>query len=1031
MKIPGVPVSRRLLNSSIIIAFFSAGILFSQEPPVPPPAKGKAKDNKLEQKAAGQNAQKADAPKIKDYSAGFEKFYKLGLPDVSNAKYVKLDVYSNYGPSSMLSYQLRAMGIKGNAWQLKEDKAGKNVFIVDQCRTVELYDYEVLSKIRTKEMEEKQKNEKDSKKPVRIEFNFNDDGRNAGKWEDADLKQDLAKILEFLNKKNEDAEGNNRHSYDQLSMEGGYGILLLTAIHAYKKGFKDEANQIAGKLFERANEPQKVIGQAMTIVADSRYNEIMDSFFASGDWNALSKDLDALLATFSSGWRNAGAVKMLAANVKKRAAMTAPPELSDPKLTDEDKKLAVEIANADNSKVGQMIYRRDLWVLPKGKGNRQPSQESLNSRITARGMKSVPLLLALLKDDYLTRIDTVRLKGSSYISNYFNNKSPEDIANEIYQQMRRPATRADFAYSVIQPVVVSDRNEYELRKEGPEAMYDACSEWYEANKDKSPKELAKAYLTDDNSSHKSEAMSFLIKNGNEEDYKTLEKMFLEGEATEHSNVQLAMMYAQKRGEKAKDFVEKMIKKIEEIKPEDDADQGNKDYMKRWTAETIKNLKDSISTTTAQDVVNDILSGKAKIDESTMLLMKKLARMNKEDAEKMMLNAALQAKDTQMSLRFISFANPGMYNRYDDFGDEEEEDVDVVGDAAVASEKEKKEEAPQNIELWKKLLADSRTVEGPGADGKFTVGDAVAMQLDSRLRSISGNNRYKCLASLGYERVMPIIKERALKILEGKPEGELPAYPDSGNIPEEKRQKLIADLKASPEPEKAIAKLSSDELMAVIEESDKKPEETAGFFNASCRIGKVDSDLTGNAKIEEMKSAEGKVLDKALLEKMLAVSRELAANGVDMTALVMRKPCLGGVTISFKKVDPKNYVATQFGREKGTEAFVSGICSIQGSKRGYSSATWPLTQPEKKVKDKKKTDDLLEEALEEAEADTKDMVVQRQTEFWKSIDEFCAGKGNSLRNAVIMFSAVAEKKPQPEPEKKADPANPVQVIPEKK
>ena len=128
MKIPGVPVSRRLLNSSIIIAFFSAGILFSQEPPVPPPAKGKAKDNKLEQKAAGQNAQKADAPKIKDYSAGFEKFYKLGLPDVSNAKYVKLDVYSNYGPSSMLSYQLRAMGIKGNAWQLKEDKAGKNVF---------------------------------------------------------------------------------------------------------------------------------------------------------------------------------------------------------------------------------------------------------------------------------------------------------------------------------------------------------------------------------------------------------------------------------------------------------------------------------------------------------------------------------------------------------------------------------------------------------------------------------------------------------------------------------------------------------------------------------------------------------------------------------------------------------------------------------------------------------------------------------------------------------------------------------------
>ncbi|HBC89113.1 MAG TPA: hypothetical protein DCZ94_19415 [Lentisphaeria bacterium] len=995
----------------------SAGILQAQERPTipkPAPLPTPISNQKAEQKpAADQNVQKQDAPKIKDYSAGFEKFYKLGLPDASTAKYVKLDLYSSFGPSSMYGYQLRSMGVTGNAWMLKEDKTGKSLFIVDNIRLVEVYDYEALSKIKAKELEEKAKKDADKGRKQSAARAFSlmeDDGRVSGKWGDADLKKDIAKILEYLNKKKDGAEGGNRNfEYDQLSNECGYGVVLLYAIHAYKKGFKDEANQIAGKLFERAKEPQKVIAQGMTVLADGRYNDIMDKFFASGDWNSLGKDLDGLLSTFSSGWRNAGAVKKLAENVKKRAETAAPPELKGPGLADEDKKLALEIAGADTPKVNRFRYNRELWIMHAGKSPRvKLESESITDKITARGMKSVPLLLALLKDDYLTKIDLGRIRGYSYVShNYDSNSSAEERNNEIYQQMRRPATRADFASTLLSPIL-PNQNDYEARKEGPEGMFDACSEWYEENKDKTPIELAKAYMSDENSQRKNEAVAFLIKNGSEEDIKGLEKQLLDSETSDYSVLQLAQQYAEKRGDKAKDFVEKFTRKLEEAKPEEGENEPGGEHMKKYKADMIKRFKDAVSSTTAQEIINDILSGKKTFDESTMQLSQKLRRETKENSEKIILTAALNAKEPELSMRFMSFSSMRPMVSFDMDDDSEE-----------GGEEAETEKTLGNVELWKKLLADGRKMALPGIDSKMTVGDSAAINLDSEYGKVSGMERNRAFMILGTERVMPIVRSRVAKILEGKKDIELPVYPDPKNIADDKRQKLIAELKASSEPDKALSKLSNDELMAVVEEIDKKPDDFTVLFKTADKVGKVESEINGIGKIDELKGAEGKLLDKAVVEKMLAICKDMAAKGVDMKALIVRKPCLEGVHISFVKVDAKTYIVTALG-QKGWEAMVSCFLSAPGMKAGYASATWPVDQQEKNVKEKKKKGDLLEEALDEVETDVKDAASAKRDEFWKKIDEFCAGKGNPLRNAVIMFSAVSARKQQ-EPEKKPDAA----------
>ncbi len=1007
-----VSFSNRILGVSIGLAFMSAGILQAQESPtvpapVPPPAPIVKKEDEQKTGADDQQGQKPVAPKAKDYGAGFEKFYKLGLPDASGAKYVKLDLYDFGGGSGMSGYMMRSMGVTGNAWMLKEDKAGKSLFIVDNCRLVELYDHETLSKLRAKEMEEKTKQGKDQKQKI-IRFSYMDDGRTSGKWEAADLKKDLDRILELFNKKKGDDAAttnvNRNFEFDQMSRDGGYGTLLLTAIHAYKMGYKDEANQIAGKLFENAKEPQKVITQGMTVLADGRYNEIMDRFFAGGDWNVLGQELDGLLSTFPSGWRNAGAVKKLSDNVKKRAASSAPPELTDPRLKDEDKKLAVEISKADSSKIERFGYRGELWIMKAEKtAGRKAGTENLTEKITSRGMKSVPLLLDLLKDDYLTRIDLAKTRNYYSYSSSSSDASAEDRNNEIYQQMRRPASRADYAALLLRPIL-SNHDDYESRKEGPAGMFDSCSEWYEANKDKTPVELAKAYMADEDSSRKNEAIPFLIKNGSENDINDIEKYFLEADASDYSVIQLAQEFALERGEKAKDFAEKFINKLEKVKPEEANEEPGNDSMKKFNAEAIKNFKEAISSATVQDIIKEIISGKRSFGESMLPLSRKLQRESRENSEKILLSAALDAKDPETSLGFlqmISRGGPGGFAFAIDGESDEGDEIDYS--------------TPTNMDLWKKLLADERKLRAAG-DVNSNFGDAVASIIDSRYGGMSAPLKAKAMTVLSQDRVFPITKSRAAKILEGKNETELPKYPDPKDILADKRQKMLDEIKASSEPWKLLAGLSNDELMAVVEEADKKPEELAKFYASANKVKTVESEIPGLVKFDEVKAIEGKPLDKGTLEKILAICKSSASTGTDLSVQITRKGCLEGIAIRFLKIDDKG-MNHLYNRSESV-GYVSAWMNSRGD-HSYLSANWPLDKEVKKAKDKN-DGDLLEEAIEEAEIDMKDTITARQDEFWKGIGEWCAGKGNILYGADMYFHAISAKKQQ-EPEKKPEAA----------
>ncbi len=927
------------------------------------------------------------AQKPKDYGAGFEKFFKLGLQDVSGAKYVKLDVFS----SGFFDPAFYMQELSGNAWLLKEDKAAKSSFALRGGRAFEIYDNAALMKIKQKEMEAKLKEGK--LKPGRsFSFDFDSDGKMAGQWRDADFKKDLAKMLKLLS--------SSRSNKRDFARDNSLGAFLLTAAQAYKMGLKDEGNQLAAAVFETAGSPQKAIAQAMSSLADAQCNAALDKFFEDGDWNGLAKGLDSLLATFSSGWRLAPAVKKLSAEVKARAAQTAVPELKGEGLSDEDRKLALEMASIDvsNSSGLQKLFLqggrnwllRDAKAKPAGSGD-----QGVVGKIMDGGMKSVPLLIAMLKDGYMLKLDSQ--KASRHFVSYDSGDSGEDAVERRYRSMRRPATRGDLAAILLSPILPKDDSSPDA---GPEALEEKASAWYAQNKAKSPSELARLYMAEGDSQQKSEAVSFLIRSGTEKDFADMEAILLDGEADDYFILQAARDYAMKRGASAKPFVEKFIKKLNDTPAEED-------YEKRQIKETVAALNEAVSSRGAKEILDDIASGAKKFEESSNVLMGKLKAQKRGEAVKLLLSAAIAAKKPEDSVKLMAFIRMlGVPSS--------PEDMEEGGDESAEGDSLK-----DNAALWKSLLADSRRIKGYGGAVPISVGDVAASMIEM-LSMMNGGpaagaglaSRQKALSGLDSKKLMDIVKARALKILDGAKEEELPKYPSTENVGAERKKKLLEDFKAQGDgaaARKLCSSFSDDELLVLIDEADKDDSIVAKFGQEANTVRKIGSDEQGLDSLKDLEAFKGKPLDKAMLEAVFAVAKRLGVEGKGAILELTRGQSFEGVEIKLSKMlpdsDESKLAQGMRGSQKAGEPAVVGLLAAPPGL--MASSTWTF-EAEKKA-EKKKDGDALDAAVGELDGEVNDIMSQRRQDFWKKAEGFCAGKGNVLRGALIRFYAVPAKK----------------------
>ncbi len=240
---------------------------------------------------------------------------------------------------------------------------------------------------------------------------------------------------------------------------------------------------------------RKVVLGAVNQLADGKYDEAMNSFIMDGDWSAYAEKVDRLVQVYGNDWGKSSAMKKLVENLKLRAMLKTPPPVSGDGMDEEDVKLAFELAEHNGPKGKVAMF--GVWLFEvKGKITFTfGAEDSPIRRIKKRGMRSIPLLIALLKDECFTRMDKNVLEGGvrQHADSEFENLPPERVIEKRYNCLRRPATRSEIAIALLKPLII-DKTAIARGSGDKELNLDAFAEsvnvWYAANKEKRPLALA-------------------------------------------------------------------------------------------------------------------------------------------------------------------------------------------------------------------------------------------------------------------------------------------------------------------------------------------------------------------------------------------------------------------------------------------------------------------------------------------------------------------------------------------------------------
>ncbi|MBU1693169.1 MAG: hypothetical protein KKC51_04320, partial [Verrucomicrobia bacterium] len=819
-----------------------------------------------------------------DYSTGFEKYYQMGLPNVREAKYVKLTMFS---PTlSLDAIRMHELRLDGNAWLMGEATNGRGRFVMSSCRVGEVQDYQKLSRQKARGGGGKKSQGRDMTSMM-----LGEGGVAVGQWQEADLARDVARTVKFLEEKVQ-----KREKHDGTFQQSGYGHLFLTAIHFHARGYTGEANRICDLLFQHAGDYRRVLVQALSVLASAQYEEACDRFFAGGDWAAYQNDLKILLSRYPAGWEYGRAVKLLSDRVQGRIERAEPPPLAGEGLSEEDRRLADDLAKAGPFKDTGRFQggSRELLVLPPASPETGDDGTSHPlARIRARGIQAVPLLLALLKDDYLLWIDTRSAGGgTTHIS--FGSTPVSEISDaqveRQYETMRRPAARSDLAVRLLQPLIITGEDRRSRSQAvDREELYEDVKAWYGEHKGQSPVELARFYLTEGNDDQKNAAMQYLLAQGTGEDWQSIEKHLLETAVggNRMSGMNLVTLYVTKRGADAKAFVAQYEARVRGQEGSD-RNMFSDEEMGKYLERFLENLKQLVSEESLEEFLDQVASGRKNTAELSSVLWQRLSKEKPGEALGVLLKTVSKAQDARVATELLGMtmlmSRPSFMRRMR--GSDEEPMEEVKLDIA------------QHADLWRVILADSRvSVDGIGGVGS-TLGDSATYVIEAlygQQDMFSRGSSFQELGALAGD----LMRRRAEARLDGKGEAELPALPSAENVTAERRKEIAAILaEAAPDavPGK-MAELNLDERLVVAEMAEENDELNGKLRPASLIIRDVKG--LGPEEAEAWKAVIGKPFGMEWARRAFDETKAAVETGVRHTVTFLRQPLLGGVVISIQ------------------------------------------------------------------------------------------------------------------------------------
>lgn len=993
------------------------------------------------------------ATNAQDYSQGFRAFLRLGLPDTSKATYVNLQsvVLHQFG-----GYSLHEVQLRGNAWLLAENKAATSTLLTASGVVMELADEQTFRKQQMAAMASNAVARAGTVVPRQADV-------PTGSWKPCDLERDLGKATAFVEKKLAEKAANARGlRYDSfLRSDEGPGKLFLLAVLAWQHGRQQEANALAGSLFALAGDSRKVILSAMNVLADAQLAAAGIDFRFTRDWQAYQAAVAALLQKFPAGWRKAGAARLLQVQVQARAAMQAPPPVTGEGLDDEDRALAAALATEAESG-SRHGYSGDFWFLvASNRVSRRPTASEppdVLTRIQARGLRSVPLLLALAGDEVLCP----RFRSESGMSTihtfYENDSGPSDEVrtHTYYRQMDRPLTRGEIARHLLAPLC--PREESERRRgddeQTPEEVVEAARETYLALKALPPTGQADYFLKHGDQNQKQAAIRFLLESGVEAHVPQIEAFLLTPPEMSHMmhgghGGGLVSEYVEKRGEAAAGFVERYaaMRQKFDLPAGMASDEEIVAHMRKMVDREVAALRAMVRKPDLEATIAALVNADSD-QKGMMVAYQTLGRLPADTAVPAMLRAAVQSTNTVVRSRLLQMMPMLRLSGMQESMEELMEEVDSPeAMEAVMQQLAARNQASigTNAAAWKFLLADTRPAVPTGMEygdtRKMTLADLAATAIEtlysggSSMRSFGAGNT----ENLPVEVMMRVMRDRAAARLAGKPEAELPRLPSADDVTEERRAALVASVtQATPaELPMLLAAFSPAETLYLAQAAEEQPALAKALAAPSRHLAKVEVDpALPTGVTARLKRLEGSAISTNAVETMRDCCQFLLTNGV-ASSLNLSSAGFGcGLSLVVRPLGEPGARGmgtgwiSQFNR-KGSKPKGVITAMLQGGEEGFAHAMWIVELPPAAAPvgaatvegDKAKKDDEDEDDNDNDNEEMMERMMEsfeeRNQAFNEAARSFCTGSAPLAGNAAITFTGMLPPKPGEKSDKDDD------------
>ncbi len=454
----------------------------------------------------------------RDFSAEFERLYELGLPDVSNAEYIRFTMASNellwHG---RLSFPDRFLS--GNAWLLGPTEWGEGFYVYIAGRIVFVNPPYGPRPRNT------------PRKPVWRESKLAGPGSGGravsvdGRIQGANLSKDLHTIVLSLRRP---CLGFGCHiGHFVLGTVEDVAAAFVLAALAHRHGLRQEASLLAEALFDAAIRPEQVLGDAVQYIAEGRYMALYDLWLGTRCWRSYRDGLTELIDRFEGIWQYDGGAERLLSHITERVEMQDPPLIDG--LSEEEQGLAAALVNADSPPA---TWLAGLWILPSivtsGDSPQLPADESGQDPVEAilsRGVASIPLLVRLLDDTFLTYLDhhPSDSRFFRYLS-YMPTLPPdteEDKGWRSYDSMRRPAARGDLARLLLRELLLPRREERDTGQ-NPDQLRAEAMAWLDRIRTLSLEEVSRIYVQQGTPAQRAAAGIYLMETGGQSDAEFVE-----------------------------------------------------------------------------------------------------------------------------------------------------------------------------------------------------------------------------------------------------------------------------------------------------------------------------------------------------------------------------------------------------------------------------------------------------------------------------------------------------------------------------